>query len=201
MSDEFDKDRDGYEPEAASDPANDAGAPASDPPKSREAELEAEVAKLKDQLLRALAESENVRRRVERERDEARRYGAVGLARDVLAVADNLRRALDLVPKDARKESELLDALLVGIEGTERQLLSAFDKNAIKKVEPLGERFDYNLHQAMFEVENTGKPPGSVVQVMQPGYVLHDRLLRPAMVGVAKGAAPAEEKARVDETA
>jgi molecular chaperone GrpE len=196
MTDEFDKDHDaGREAEAANDPGG------SSQPATREGELEAEVAKVKDQMLRALAESENIRRRAERERDEARRYGAVGLARDVLAVADNLRRALDLVPENARKQSELLDALLVGIEGTERQLLSAFDKHQIKKVEPLGERFDYNLHQAMFEVENTGKPPGTVVQVMQPGYVLLDRLLRPAMVGVAKGAQPAEDTARVDETA
>jgi molecular chaperone GrpE len=197
MTDEFNKDPDfGREPDAVRT-ANDAG----EAPQGREAELEAEVARLKDQLLRALAESENVRRRAERERDEARRYGAVGLARDILAVADNLRRALDLVPENARKESELLDALMVGLEGTERQLLSALEKHQIKKVDPLGERFDYNLHQAMFELENTGKPPGTVVQVMQPGYVLLDRLLRPAMVGVAKGAQPAEEKARIDETA
>ncbi len=191
-------------PEEAPRPANDSDGqrqPGEGERQGREAVLEAEIAKLKDQLLRALAESENVRRRAERERDEAKRYGAVGLARDVLAVADNLRRALDLVPEGARKENEVLDALLVGIEGTERQLLSAFEKHAIKRIEPLGERFDYNLHQAMFEVENTGKPPGTVVQVMQPGYVLHDRLLRPAMVGVAKGGAPEQEKSRVDETA
>jgi molecular chaperone GrpE len=200
MTDEFDKDRDSGRDAGEARAANDPGG-SGEAPMSREAELEAEVAKLKDQMLRALAESENIRRRAERERDEARRYGAVGLARDVLAVADNLRRALDLVPENARKENELLDALMVGIEGTERQLLSAFDKHQIKKVEPLGERFDYNLHQAMFEMENTGKPPGTVVQVMQPGYVLLDRLLRPAMVGVAKGAQPAEDTARVDETA
>jgi molecular chaperone GrpE len=202
MNDEFDKDaaaQAGANDEIQA--ANDPGAAADGQPKSREAELEAEVAKLKDQLLRALAESENVRRRVERERDEAKRYGAVPFARETLAVADNLRRALDLVPESARKESELLDALLVGIEGTERQLLAAFDKHGIKKIEPLGERFDYNLHQAMFEAENTGKPAGTVVQVMQPGYVLGERLLRPAMVGVAKGGGPEQEKARVDETA
>ncbi|MBI1775086.1 MAG: nucleotide exchange factor GrpE [Proteobacteria bacterium] len=181
-------------------PANDAGAAGEG--LGREAALDAEIAKLKDQLLRALAEAENVRRRAERERDEAKRFGAVGLARDVLAVADNLRRALELVPPGVRKENEVLDALLVGIEGTERQLLSAFDMHAIKRVEPVGEPFDYNLHQAMFEVENSGKPAGTVVQVLQPGYVLHDRLLRAAMVGVAKGAAPEQEKtAHLDETA
>jgi len=177
-------------------PANDV------PPQSREAELEAELMKVKDQLLRAVADAENGRRRAERERDDARRYGAVGLARDVLQISDNLRRALELVPAEARKASEVLDALMVGLEATEREVLAAFEKNGIKKIAPLGERFDYNLHQAMFEAENTGKPPGTVVQVMQPGYVLHDRLLRPAMVGVAKGQ-PSDQPPveRVDERA
>jgi len=177
-------------------PANDT------PPPTREAELEVELKKVKDQLLRAVADAENGRRRAERERDDVRRYGAVGLARDVLQISDNLRRALELVPAEARKASEVLDALMVGLEATEREVLAAFEKNGIKKVMPLGERFDYNLHQAMFEAENTGKPPGTVVQVMQPGFVLHDRLLRPAMVGVAKGQ-PSDQPPveRVDERA
>ncbi len=183
-------------PETEPRPANDT------PPVNREAELEVELRKVKDQLLRAVAEAENGRRRAERERDEARRYGATSLARDILQISDNLRRALELVPAEARKASEVLDALLVGLEATEREVLAAFEKNGVKKVMPLGERFDYNLHQAMFEAENTGKPPGTVVQVMQPGYVLHDRLLRPAMVGVAKGQ-PVDQPPvhRVDERA
>ena len=183
-------------PENDPKPANDT------PPASREAELEVELKKVKDQLLRAVADAENARRRAERERDEARRYGATGLARDVLQISDNLRRALELVPAEARKASDVLDALMVGLEATEREVLAAFEKHGIKKVTPLGERFDYNLHQAMFEAENTGKPPGTVVQVMQPGYVLHDRLLRPAMVGVAKGQ-PSDQPPveRVDERA
>lgn len=183
-------------PDTEPRPANDL------PPATREAELEVELKKVKDQLLRAVAEAENGRRRAERERDDARRYGAAALARDILQISDNLRRALELVPADARKASEVLDALLVGLEATEREVLAAFEKNGIKKVTPLGERFDYNLHQAMFEAENTGKPPGTVVQVMQPGYVLHDRLLRPAMVGVAKGQ-PSDQPPveRVDERA
>jgi molecular chaperone GrpE len=171
-------------------------AAANDAPVSREAELESEIRKVKDQLLRAVAEAENGKRRAERERDDARRYGAAGLARDILQVSDNLRRALELVPDEARKANEILNALMVGLEATEREILAAFEKHAITKVTPLGEKFDYNLHQAMFEAENTGKPAGTVVQVMQPGYVLHDRLLRPAMVGVAKG--QAGEQAKVD---
>jgi molecular chaperone GrpE len=173
-----------------------AGAAANDAPPSREAELEAEIRKVKDQLLRAVAEAENGKRRAERERDDARRYGAAGLARDILQVSDNLRRALELVPDEARKANEILNALMVGLEATEREILTAFEKHAITKVTPLGEKFDYNLHQAMFEAEDTGKPAGTVVQVMQPGYVLHDRLLRPAMVGVAKG--QPGEQAKVD---
>jgi molecular chaperone GrpE len=183
-------------PEGESRPANDV------PPMSREAELENELKKVKDQLLRALADSENAKRRAERERDEAKRYGAAALARDVLQISDNLRRALELVPADARAGNEILDALMVGLEATEREVLATFEKNGIKKLTPLGERFDYNLHQAMFEAENTGKPAGTVVQVMQPGYVLHDRLLRPAMVGVAKGQPSDQEPLeRVDERA
>jgi molecular chaperone GrpE len=184
------------QPEGDTRPANDVPSP------TREGELEAELKKVKDQLLRAVAEAENGKRRAERERDEARRYGSAPLARDLLQISDNLRRALELVPADARAGNEILDALMIGLEATEREVLAAFEKHGIKKVVPFGERFDYNLHQAMFEAENSGKPPGTVVQVMQPGYVLHDRLLRPAMVGVAKGAPSDQEPVeRVDERA
>lgn len=152
------------------------------------AHLEGEVARLKDQLLRALAEAENFRRRSQREREEQVRYAAAGLARDLLNVADNLRRALDAVPAAALEEDEALKTLADGVALTERELLAAFERNALRKVEPApGERFDANLHQAMFEVPNTGQPAGTVVQVMQPGWIMHDRLLRPALVGVAKG--------------
>ncbi len=150
--------------------------------------LEGEVQRLKDQLLRALAEAENVRRRSQREREEQVRYAAAGLARDLLNVSDNLRRALDAVPAAALEEDEALKTLADGVALTERELLAAFERNAIRKVEPAaGERFDPHLHQAMFEVPNTGQSPGTVVQVMQPGWIMHDRLLRPALVGVAKG--------------
>jgi molecular chaperone GrpE len=154
------------------------------------AEAEAEIAKLKDQLLRALAEQENIRRRAQRERDDAVKYAAQRIAGDLLSVADNLRRALDSAPA---APDEVTRNLLAGVAATERELLAAFEKHGIRKIDPLGEKFDHNLHQAMFELEATGKPAGTIVQVLQSGYVLQDRLLRAAMVGVAKGNAPAPE--------
>ncbi|HKF72869.1 MAG TPA: nucleotide exchange factor GrpE [Stellaceae bacterium] len=147
---------------------------------------EAEAADLKDRLLRALAETENVRRRAERERTDATKYGVTQLARDLLDVADNLRRAIESVP-EAQVRDDAIRNLLAGVAATERALLAAFERHGIRRLDPKGERFDHNFHQAIFEAENTGKPAGTVVEVLQPGYVLHDRLLRPAMVGVAKG--------------
>ena len=156
------------------------------------ARLAAENAQLKDQLLRALAETENVRRRSQRDREEGVRYAAAAIARDLLNVADNLRRALDAVPAAALESDEALKTLADGVALTERELLAAFERHGIRRLEPgAGERFDPNFHQAMFEVPNTGQPAGTVVQVMQPGYVMHERLLRPALVGIAKGS-PAE---------
>jgi molecular chaperone GrpE len=164
----------------------------------RLAAVEAELAESKDRLLRALAETENVRRRAERERADASKYGASALAKDLLNVADNLRRALESVP-EAQAADERTRNLLQGVAATERELLAAFERNGIRRIEPAGERFDHNLHQAIFEVENTGQPPGTVVQVLQPGYVMHDRLLRPAMVGVAKSQQPPSDMPRIDE--
>ena len=154
----------------------------------RETELEAEVSKLKDQLLRALAEQENIRRRAQREREDAVKYAAQKFATDLLSAADNLRRAVDSAPA---AQDEFTKTLLAGVAATERELLGAFEKHGIRRIDPAGEKFDHNLHQAMFELENTGKPAGTIVQVLAPGYVLQDRLLRAAMVGVAKGNAPA----------
>ena len=151
---------------------------------ARIAELEAETQTLRDERLRALAEVENMRRRSERERSEASRYGAAGLARDLLGVADNLRRAL------ASGGSE---GLLEGVELVERELGAAFARHHIARIEAEGERFDHNRHQAMFEMETADAEAGTVVQVVQDGYLLHDRLLRPAMVGVAKAPAAGEE--------
>ena len=152
---------------------------------------QAEAAALKDQLLRALAETENVRRRAQRDREEAGKYAITAFARELVGVADNLRRAISAVPAEALANDEALKNLTAGVELTERQLLTAFERFQLRKIEPLGEKFDSNLHQAMFELPADGQPPGTVVQVLQPGYVLHDRLIRPAMVGVAK-ASPAD---------
>jgi len=150
------------------------------------ADLQNEIAGLKDQLLRAVAETENVRRRAEREREEMAKYAVAGFARDVLTVADNLARALESVPEEAREADERLRNLCDGVEMTRRELDAILERHKIHRIEPMGQPFDHNYHQAMFEVEDTDAPPGTVVNVMQSGYLLHDRLLRPAMVGVAK---------------
>jgi molecular chaperone GrpE len=162
----------------------------------RLAAAESELAESKDRLLRALAETENVRRRAQREREDAARYGASNLAKDLVNVADNLRRALASVPEG--QQDELTRTLLQGVEATERELLAAFERHGIRRIDPMGERFDHNFHQAIMEIENSGQPGGTVVQVLQPGYAMHDRLLRPAMVGVAKSERP-PEAASVDE--
>lgn len=152
---------------------------------TRVAALEAELAEQKDLLLRALAETENVRRRAQREREDALKYAVAGFAKELLSVADNLRRALDSLPESEARD-ERTRGLLAGVAATERELLSVFERHGIRRVDPDGERFDHNLHQAIFEAERSGKPGGMIIEVLQPGYMLHDRLLRPAMVGVAK---------------
>lgn len=162
----------------------------------RLAAVEGELAETKDRLLRALAETENVRRRTQRETADAARYGAATFAKDLLSVADNLRRALASVP-EGEAPDELTRNLLAGVAATERELLAAFERHGLKRIDPaVGDRFDHNLHQAMFEIESADQAPGSIAQVLQPGYVLHDRLLRPALVGVAKAASGAGEPAR-----
>jgi molecular chaperone GrpE len=143
------------------------------------------IADLKDRLLRALAEVENVRRRGEREREDARLYAATNFARDIVRVADNLRRGLESVPAGARDENAALATLLEGVELTERDLLSIFEKHGIKQVAPMGQKFDHNLHEALFEAPGTGQPGGTVIQVIETGYTINDRLLRPARVGFA----------------
>ena len=158
--------------------------------------LEAEISQLKDQILRALAETENVRRRGQRERSDAVKYGATALVKDLLAVSDNLRRAIDSVPRDAAADDDRLTTLLDGVELTEKELLSVFERHHIVKLEPLGEKLDPHRHEAMYEVPDPSQPPGTVVQLIEPGYLLHDRLVRPARVGIAKGQAtdPPEPK-------
>jgi molecular chaperone GrpE len=167
----------------------------------RVAKLEAELAESKDRLLRALAESENQRRRAQREREDTQRYAVSSFAKDLLDVADNLRRALASVAIDDVQD-ERVKSLLEGVAATERALLAAFERNGMKRIEPqIGDRFDVNLHQAMFEVEKSGRPAGSVVQVLQPGYQIHDRLLRPALVGVAKAEGPSKATPHLDTMA
>ncbi len=151
------------------------------------ASLEKEVAELKDKLLRALAEAENIRRRGEREREDTAKYAMSGFARDMLPVADNLGRALAALGPEVRGKDPSLDSLIAGIELTDRELTAVFERHGMRRVNPLGEKFDHNFHQAMMEVDDPTKPSGTVVQVLQTGYVLRDRLLRPAMVAVSKG--------------
>ncbi len=150
------------------------------------ARAQAEIAELKDQVLRALADTENLRRRLEREKDDAVRYAAGKFAKDILTVADNMRRALDAAPKETAGD-ETLKNLIVGVEATERELLSVFERHGITRIDPKGQRFDPNLHQAMFEIEDASVAAGTVLQVVAAGYVQHGRLLRAAMVGVSKG--------------
>ena len=157
----------------------------------------AEIAALRDRLLRAVAETENLRKRAAREREEAARYAISGFARDVLGVADDMARALGALPEEQRAEKMLISnakALFDGLELTRRNLGAALERHGIARIDPAGEPFDPNLHEAMFEVDAPGAAPGSVVQVVEAGYRIHDRLLRPARVGVARRAAPPEEK-------
>ncbi|MGE0714609.1 MAG: nucleotide exchange factor GrpE [Alphaproteobacteria bacterium] len=180
------------QPDPATPPeaANDTLAAAADAAAARIAALEAEVAALKDQYLRAMAETDNVRRRGDRERQDALKYGASSFAKDMLPVADNLRRALESLPADARGD-EKARAFAEGVELTERELIAALGRHGVERIAPMDVPFDHNRHQAMFEVPGTGKPTGTVVQCLQAGYVMHDRLLRPALVGVAKDQPPA----------
>ncbi|MBI1328956.1 MAG: nucleotide exchange factor GrpE [Alphaproteobacteria bacterium] len=158
------------------------------------AALKAEMAEMKDRMLRALADAENTRRRAERERSDASQYAVTGFARDMLGVADNLRRALDALPAEILEAANpQLKAVIEGVEATERGLLSTLERHKVKIVDTSG-KFDPNLHQAIAEVPGNGIPAGNIVNVVQTGYVIGDRLLRPAMVTVARaGDAPAPQ--------
>jgi len=150
--------------------------------------LNAENASLKDQVLRAMADMQNLRRRTEKEIADARLYTVTNFARDMLNVADNTRRGLESVPPDAHASADgAFKALIEGVELTERDLLNTLERHGIKKLDPEGERFDPNRHEALFEIENAEVPSGTVLQVVQSGFVIGDRVLRPARVGVSKG--------------
>lgn len=168
-------------------------APASDPTFEIE-KLKAEVTDGKDRLLRAMAELENFRKRTEREREDTAKFAITKFAKDLLSVADNLRRALSTLPPDV---PENLGPLISGVEATERELLGIFDRNQIKSVAAQGQRFDANLHEAVVEIEDKSVSPGTVIQVMAPGYTIAGRLLRAAMVAVAKGG-PKDQTQHVD---
>jgi molecular chaperone GrpE len=190
--------------EDAADPP-DAGSPPSQPSTPPQADAVAAAAELRDRLLRTLAEMENLRKRTEREVTDARLYGVASFARDIVAVADNMRRALDAVSPELRASAEAgVKALIDGVELTERELLKALEKNGVRQFSPRGEKFDPNVHQAMFEVPNASVPAGSVVEVVAPGYMIGERVLRPAMVGVSKGgpkSAPGSRPVKDDRTA
>lgn len=156
-------------------------------PSSKEKELEKAIEALKDQHLRALADLDNFRKRAEREREDIAKFAIADFARDLLPVVDNLRRALESVPEEHAHPEKLLKSLLEGVEITEKELLFALKKHGVEKIDPLGQAFDHQWHQAMFEVEEGDHPPGTIVRVLQPGYQLNNRLLRSALVGVAKG--------------
>jgi molecular chaperone GrpE len=177
------------DPQAAAEAAAQA-ASAADP-----AALAKEAADYKDRMLRTLAEMENLRRRTEREVADTRQYAVANFARDLLAVADNMQRALATLSADFRDQADpVVKSHIEGVELTERELMKVMEKNGIKRFDPQGQKFDPNLHQAMMQVPDPSVPDGTVVQVMQPGYMIADRVLRPALVGVSKGgpkAAPA----------
>jgi molecular chaperone GrpE len=157
-------------------------------PVDQVAVLEAEKNELKDKFLRLMADMENLRRRTEREVADARTYAVANFARDMLNVADNVRRGIETVSDEAREGADdSLKSLLEGIELTERDLLKTLERHGVKKLDPMGQKFDPHVHQAMFEVPNPDVLNGTVVQVVQPGFVIGDRVLRPALVGVAKG--------------
>lgn len=161
-----------------------------DPEEGSAEALAKELSEAKDRTLRTLAEMENLRKRTTREIADARAYGITAFARDVLDIADNLQRALDAVPAEAKANADPgLKALIEGVELTERSLLNTLEKNGVKKFDPTGERFDPNFQQAMYEVPDPSVPAGTVVQVVQTGYKIGERILRPALVGVSKGGA------------
>lgn len=156
-------------------------------PDDRVAELEAQLAEMKNEALRHLAEAENTRKRAAKEREDTAKYAVSSFARELLDVADNLNRALAAVPQG--EAGEAVKNLVVGVEATARQLEKVMEKAGIKKIDAEGQKFDPHLHRVVSEVDAPGAAPGTIVQVLQPGYTIHDRLLREAMVSVAKGGA------------
>lgn len=155
---------------------------------ARIAELEVQLAQMKDQWVRAAAETENVRKRAERDQQETARYAATGFARDMVNVLENVKRAAESITAEKREANELLKTIGDGLDMTVAELSGIFERHGIKRIDPMGEKFDHNLHQAVVQVEQPNTEPNTVIQVVQAGYVMHDRLLKPAMVAVTKAA-------------
>ena len=175
-------------------PAGEAPQAGAEAPAADVATLEGQVAELTDRLLRAHAEMDNLRKRTERDKEDTAKYAITRFARDVLSVGDNLQRAIAAVPAGAAEEDPALKALIEGVTMTEREFLNALERHGVKRLYPAGEPFNPHQHQAVTEVENREVAPGTVVQVYQPGYILEDRVLRPAMVVLAKGGAKSKEE-------
>ena len=198
MTDETTRQPADIDAQVADGPSETAPRPKAEPDPVEAAQREA--AEYKDKLLRTLAEMENLRRRTEREVADSRAYGITSFARDVLAVADNMHRALEAIGPELREQGDAkVKSLIEGVELTERELLKSLEKNGVRKFSPQGEKFDPNLHQAMYEVPNADVPPGHVAHVMQSGYMIGERVLRPALVGVAKAAPKARQPAAVND--
>ena len=156
--------------------------------------LNAQISDLKDQLLRTMAESENIRKRTLKEVEQAKKYSHISFVRDLVSSVDNLKRALDSVPDDKNDLPEPITNLILGLEIVEKEIVTTLERHNIKQISPLGEKFDYNFHQAMFEVPTNNSEPGVVVEVSQNGYLLYERLVRPAMVGISKKIEQAGDK-------
>ncbi len=155
-------------------------------------DLENQVKDLKDQLMRTLADGENLRKRTTKEIEHAKKYSHITFVRDLVSSVDNLQRALESVPDDKSQLPEPIKNVIIGLDIVEKEIITTFEKHNLKQISPLGEKFDYNFHQAMFEVATNDSEPGIVVEVSQKGYLLHDRLVRPAMVGISKKIKDAE---------
>ncbi|MCH2548189.1 MAG: nucleotide exchange factor GrpE, partial [Alphaproteobacteria bacterium] len=179
--------------EAAKEEVAESGENVNEALEALKADYETKLGEMKDQLLRAVAESENVRRRATRDVEETSKYAVSGFARDMITVGENLFLAVNSISEEARKEDGPLKSLADGVDMTLRELLNAFEKHGIQRIDPMGEKFDHNRHQAVSQVEDPSKEPNTVLHVMQAGYVINDRLLRPAMVVVSKKGA-AESK-------
>lgn len=149
-------------------------------------ELEQKVVDLKDQLMRSLADGENLRKRTQKDVEHAKKYSHISFIKELVSSVDNLQRALQSIPEDTSSLPEPIKNLIIGLEIVEKEVISTLEKHNVKQINPLGEKFDYNFHQAMFEVVTNESDPGTVVEVSQKGYLLYDRLVRPAMVGIAK---------------